>query len=288
MASLPQQPSAEAALAKARAVIQWREAGYPLRTEGQGPWLEHLTDELEYPPSLDTLILAPWGLTTLPPEIALLEGVEYLFLQHNQLTSIDTQLIAGLGIKSLMLTGNPLQTVPASLFEIDSLQDLYLDSTQITTLPLPSLNLEHLEMLNLSGNPQLTLPEGLLSRLPNLKSLILDGYAHTEMPPEVLQMSKLKQLSLDHSKIKVLPDAIAAMTGLGQLSLEHAQLTTLPKSLTSISNLSQAGRKLNFMGLKLQGNPFTDKQLRKIVKLKNPDRTEQAMAWAAKFGSVQA
>jgi hypothetical protein len=28
-------------------------------------------------------------------------------------------------------------------------------------------------------------------------------------------------------------------------------------------------------------------QLRKIAKLKNPARTEQAMAWAAEFGLVQ-
>jgi Leucine-rich repeat (LRR) protein len=288
MASKLKRQSAESALAKARAVIQWREAGYPFPTETRGPWLDHLTDELESPPPLDTLILAPWGLTTLPPEISSLKGVEFLFLQYNQLATIDTKMIAGLGLTSLMLTGNPLQSVPASLFDIDSLQDVYLNDAQLTTLPLPSSNLERLAMLNLSNNPHLTLPKGFLARLPNLKSLMLDGYAHADVPAEVLQLTQLKQLTFDHSKISALPDAIATMTGLRQLSLEHAQLTSLPKSLATMSGLAEAARKLNFMGLKLQGNPFADKQLRKIAKLKNPARTEQAMAWAAEFGSVQA
>jgi Leucine-rich repeat (LRR) protein len=288
---MPSKLSSSAAkngLAKAKAIIQWREAGYPSPTDVQGPWLDHLSDELDDPPSADMLILAGLGLTSLPAEIAQLKGVEFLFLQHNQLASIDVSMIAGMGLKSLTLTGNPLQSVPAALFDIATLLDIYLDGAKLTTLPVPQASVEHVEILNLCSNPHLTLPEGFLLRLPNLKSLLLDGYAHTDIPPEVVHMPKLKQLSFDNSKITSLPDAIASMAELRQLSIEHAQLTSLPKSLAGMTQLHDIAKKISFMGLKLAGNPFTDKQLKKIAKLNNPARTEQALAWAAEYGSAEA
>jgi hypothetical protein len=107
--------------------------------------------------------------------------------------------------------------------------------------------LKHLEMLNLSSNPQLTLPTGFLSHLANLKSLMLDGYAHADVPPETLQIAQIKQLTFDHSKISALPDSIAGTTGFRQLCLEHAQLAGLPTSLATMSVLREAARRLNFM-----------------------------------------
>jgi Leucine-rich repeat (LRR) protein len=287
MPATPLPNAADTALAKARAIIQWREAGYPDPADTRGPWLDHLSDELENPQSADTLILACLGLTSLPAEIAQLKGVEFLFLQHNQLASIDVSMIAGMGLKSLTLTGNPLLIVPASLFGMDTLLDIYLDEAQLTTLPMPQASAGHLEILNLCSNPYLTLPEGFLLRFPNLKSLLMDGYAHTEIPPEVMQMAKLKQLSFDNSQITSLPDTIGVMKGLRQLSLENAQLTSLPKSLAGLAGLQEAAQKISFMGLKLVGNPFKDKQLKKIAKLNNPARTQQALAWAAEYGSVE-
>jgi Leucine-rich repeat (LRR) protein len=275
----------ELAQLKAKSMIAWRAAGYPDAADKKGPWLEHLSLDDYNPQSFDTLDLAGLGLTQLPAELAQLQGVEYLMLQANQLSSIDTTLLKNLRLKSLSLTNNPLVAIDAALFEIDTLVDLYLDSTALAALPTPRSKVTQLEMLNLSDNPKLALPEGFFAQFPNLKSLILDGYSHASFPAGITQLSQLKQLSLDKSGISALPAGIAALAQLRQLSIEHAKLRTLPKALASMQGLNELARKLNFMGIKLAGNPFTDQELRKIAKLKNPDRTERVLAWAGEHGS---
>ena len=178
--------------------------------------------------------------------------------------------------------------MPEALFHLGSLRELYLCDMPLLTLPIPKADVPHIVMLNLADNPKLTLPPGALLRFTGLRSLILDGYAAAQFPNDVLQLRALKQLSLDRTQFKQLPSAICELERLGQLSLDNAQLSTLPSSLAAHANLIKAAAKLNFMGLKIANNPFSDKALRTIAKMKNPDRTLQALAWAGEHGCVEA
>ncbi|HLW03075.1 MAG TPA: leucine-rich repeat domain-containing protein [Ktedonobacterales bacterium] len=52
--------------------------------------------------------LAKRGLTTLPPEVGKLEGLEKLYLAGNQLTHLPAELGQLSQLRSLSLMGNPL------------------------------------------------------------------------------------------------------------------------------------------------------------------------------------
>ena len=276
----------ETALLKARAIMAWRDAYYPDASESDGPWLEHLTpQDMQSPPDGDVLNFAGLGLTKLPEELGDADSVGFLFLQSNQLESIDASLLSGMGLTSLCLSGNPLKQVPEALFHIESLLDLYLNDTPLQTLPVPTADVPHFATLNLADNPRLTLPPGFLPRFTQLKALILDGYAAADFPRDVLALTRLKQLSLERTRFCQLPADIARLTDLRQLALDDAQITTLPKSIATMLSLAGPAAKLNFMGLRLAKTPFVDKELKKIAKLKNPARTLEAMAWAAAHGA---
>lgn len=80
------------------------------------------------------------------------------------------------------------------------------------------------------------------------KSLRLNGYKLTEVPPEVEQLTALKELNLDNNAIGELPASIKALLVLEDLSIQYNQLKTLPKELAELPKLKH---------LRLQDNQLT-------------------------------
>lgn len=281
---LPDELTSEQGLQIASDRIDWRNAGRPDPSDA-GDWTDD--EKLSYVfgrHSHDTLELGSLRLTQLPPKLFRMEGLSYLFLPNNRLEVLPAEFCGTLRLEGLVLDRNPLRSVPVELFEMPGLQHLSLSGTPLVELPLPRRDNPDVRGLIFDDTRWLEFPSGFLSRFPNLKSLSFSRSEQVVIPPEVFGLSDLMQLCADGNQIKVLPAEIGRLSNIQSLQLKDCELTTLPKALGQLTQLEKKAGVGPF-GLHIGGNPFKDKELKRIAKLKNPAMTTEALAWARDNGS---
>ncbi|PPD46608.1 MAG: hypothetical protein CTY15_00930 [Methylocystis sp.] len=279
----PESVSEEEGWHLARDRIAWRSQGYPDPSSFEGWSGDGQVDYLLSRPTPDTLDLSGLGLRRLPQELSEAIGLSFLFLDSNRLESVPVELLENLSLESLSLFANPLREAQAALFALPGLKDLYLGRTPMTRLGVPPKPVETLQMLTLDMTEWLDVPEGFLAALPNLTALSMDNAFRKEIPPEAFGLKNLRQLSFAGNALSALPPEIGRLSNLRSLNLEGCKLQSLPRALAGLQGLADAA-KSEIMGLRIAGNPFRDKELKRIAKLKNPERTLAALDWADRFG----
>lgn len=265
--------------------IAWRNAGRPDPSEF-GDWTDD--EQLSYVfgrHSQDTLELGALKLRQIPQELLQTEGVSYLFLMNNRLEMLPPEFCEKLRLEGLVLDRNPLRSVPADLFEMPGLDNLSLSSTPILELPVPRHANPTLKSLILDDMHWLDIPHGFLSSFPNLRALSFERSEQQRIPPDTFDCAQLVQLCVGGNPLKTLPSEIGRLDKLISLKLGDCQLTTLPKTLGKLTSLEAKAGSGPF-GLHIAGNPFKDKELKRIAKLKNPAMTIEALAWARDNGTV--
>ncbi|KAI9485944.1 MAG: Endonuclease/exonuclease/phosphatase [Benjaminiella poitrasii] len=110
-----------------------------------------------------TLDIGGVGLNNIAPVLWSYEFLTVLYLNHNNLTELTSDVAKLVNLKTLDISGNKLKSVPPELGMLIKLQDLLLFDNNITTLPNELGTLCELEMLGLEGNPI----------QPEIKSLLL-------------------------------------------------------------------------------------------------------------------
>ena len=134
-------------------------------------------------------------LTSLPESIRLLQKLEILSLDENQLTSLPESIGELRSLKNLDLNENQLTSLPESLGNLQNLKRLYLSDNKLTVLPESLGNLQNLEWLFLSKNQLTSLPES-LGNLQNLEWLIIRNNDEiTSLPESFRNLQKLKRLA---------------------------------------------------------------------------------------------
>uniref|UniRef100_A0A9E8CU81 Disease resistance R13L4/SHOC-2-like LRR domain-containing protein n=1 Tax=Bosea sp. NBC_00436 TaxID=2969620 RepID=A0A9E8CU81_9HYPH len=264
--------------------IAWRAEGRP-DPSTLDKWPDD--DDLDYllsRHSHDTLDLNSLKLRKVPDELYQSEGIKFLFLMDNRIETIPDDFGEALRLEQLSLFGNPLREVPASLLLMEGLEGLDLGRSALTKLPhleRPSVSIRR---LGLERTEWLEIPEGYLANFPNLRSLSLGHSYRHKIPEEVFDLSELIQLDFEGHSLKVLPAQIGRLTKLLSLQLRDCNVETLPKELGELTKLEEKAGRGPF-GLHIAGNPFKDKELKRIAKLKNPQQTIEALAWARANGS---
>ena len=200
--------------------------------------------ELALLTGLDWLGLARNQLTgPIPAELGRLANLEVLGLDGNQLTgTIPPQLSNLTNLQWLALTSNRLSgAIPAELGSLDNLENLYLSNNRLTgTLP-PQLNdLTKLEDLDLSGNRLSGPISGKFNNLTSLKNLYLnDNQFSGVLPAELGDLESLEWLGLPRNQFTgSIPTELEDLTNLKVLGLDGNQLTgTIPPQLSNLTNL---------------------------------------------------
>ena len=194
---------------------------------------------------------------TYPGLFSGLEGLENLFLNNNELKSLDVHMFRGLkrlydldlsynniynlpdgvfseleSLKCLILTANNLTIVTARLFQgLDELTDLYLNKNKLVTLTqdlFSHLAKQKLHVLDLQENLLTTLPFDIFKGLVNLENLRLQRNKLTILSDELFaDLKRLSYLFIDHNLFQTLPTTILGMAQLRMLTLNHNQLTLL-------------------------------------------------------------
>lgn len=282
---LPDDLTSEQGLQIASDRIDWRNAGRPDPSEA-GDWTDD--EKLSYVfgrHSNDTLELGSLKLRQLPPKLFRVKGLSYLFLPNNRLEMLPAEFCERLTLEGLHLDRNPLRSVPAELFEMPGLQHLSLSGTPLVELPLPRRDNPDVRGLIFDDMHWLDFSDGFLSRFPKLKSLSFSRSQQVSIPQAVFNLPELIQLCANGNPIKVLPAEIGQVGNLQSLQLKDCELTTLPKALGQLTQLEKKAGSGGPFGLHIGGNPFKDKELKRIAKLKNPVMTTEALAWARDNGS---
>ena len=182
------------------------------------------------------------GLTTLPGEIGQLGNLTTLYLDGNQLTTLPGEIGQLGNLTTLDLRGNKLTTLPGEIGQLGNLRKLDLRYNQLTTLPGEIGQLGNLTWLDLSYNQLTTLP-GEIGQLGNLTELYLSGNQLTTLPGEIGQLGNLTILDL-RGKLTTLPGEIVQLGNLTILGLSR-KLTTLPGEIGQLGNLRKLDLRYN-------------------------------------------
>ena len=153
------------------------------------------------PVRVTSLVLVSEGLTgTIPPDLARLDGLEYLWLGYNQLTGEIPAALGGLAsLKSLLFNRNRLTgAVPRELGGLSRLESLWLNENQLSgEIPASLGDLGNLRQLLLAGNRLSGAIPSVLGDLSNLEHLKLNYNQLTgEIPATLGRLSNLKDLLL--------------------------------------------------------------------------------------------
>ncbi|KAJ7999523.1 hypothetical protein DPEC_G00195310 [Dallia pectoralis] len=167
---------------------------------------------------------------------ARLQGLERLYLQHNNLTSAPTNLPRTL--RDLRLNNNHINTItPAALGGMDNLTILYLSNNDLTEMGTSLTGLNSLTLLDVSGNRLNKVPEGLPE---HIHQLYLESNAISTLPEGFLgKFTQLQYIRMGHNQLtdKGIPRGTFNVTGLVELDLSFNQLERIPPVSHTLEHL---------------------------------------------------
>lgn len=222
-----------------------------------------------FPPSLSSLHIGRNQLTSLNGTVRDLGNLKMLFINSNNLTTLEGELPTGTdNLFMLMAMDNLLESLPEALKNYHNLDTIFLDENLLTTLNRTFAQSKRLRALYASRNKieylatnefeealnidEVHLEENLLTSLNGsivpLTKLRLANFSYNEIAEfalaEIYGLKSLRKLELSHNKISRLlgfgdrADGLPRNKyGLGELRLEHNLLESLDGHLMGFSKL---------------------------------------------------
>lgn len=199
----------------------------------------------------------------LPHQLELLETLTYLDVRFNKCTNVD-DLGRLPNLKTLQAAGNKISRIDGGFRRLRNLQ---LESNPVTNLRLKDI-LESLETLDLSKAQLSTVPGFLVSRIPNVESLILDSNVLSSLPSEICNLSKLVFFSASRNNLDALPNNFSRLANLQYLDLHSNNIGRLQQEIWDLKSLVM----FNISSNLLSDFPYPTDQV--VASLK--DRSENA------------
>ncbi|KAJ3603223.1 hypothetical protein NHX12_030966 [Muraenolepis orangiensis] len=167
---------------------------------------------------------------------AKMQGLDRLYLQHNNLTRIPQNLPGSL--RDLRLNHNSIQKViPAELDRMENLTILYLHDNAVTDVGTSLKGLKSLILLDISGNHLKTVPQGLPEEL---HQLYLESNSIDSLPENFLAgVPQLQYIRMAHNQLtdKGIPQNTFNVTGLVELDLSFNKLERIPLVSVTLQHL---------------------------------------------------
>ncbi|KAF3689692.1 Fibromodulin [Channa argus] len=165
-----------------------------------------------------------------------LTSLERLYLQHNNMTSIPSNLPRSL--RDLRLNHNKIEKVtPSDLQGMDNLTILYLHDNAVTDMSTSLKGLKSLTLLDISSNKLTQVPEDLPE---HLHQFYLESNTISSLPDDFLQrFTQLQYIRLAHNQLtdKGIPPNTFNVTGLVELDLSFNKLERIPLVSTTLQHL---------------------------------------------------
>lgn len=175
------------------------------------------------------------GIHKVIPEIARLDGLEYLVLEGDfpetpvsmgQLRSLDY----------LEIGSDKLSDIGDWLGNLRYLETLIIHSRSLAKLPGSASKLKRLRRLDLSNNLLDSLPEG-IGNFVALEELILNNNRFQTLPSGIGNCTRLTDLQLNDNELKSLPATIGKLTELFFLFLRENQISGFPEEISNLKKI---------------------------------------------------
>jgi len=167
---------------------------------------------------------------------AKMQGLERLYLQHNNLTRIPPNLPRSL--RDLRISDNQINKVtPAALEGMDDLTILYLHNNALSDMGTSLRGLKSLTLLDISGNKLKKVPEALPE---HIHQLYLESNSIESLPDGFLNsFSQLQYVRIAHNQLtdRGIPPNTFNVTGLVELDLSFNKLERIPPVSSSLQHL---------------------------------------------------
>ena len=185
---------------------------------------KRLGDNLD---QIESLNLTNRGLKELPPFIASLTHLKFLYLDNNRLIFVPE-------IGKLVL-----------------LEEISIENNELTLIPEAFNHLRNLKLLNLSKNHLKCLNSSLFCGLSNLTTLWLNNCELMYLPKEIGSLKYLEKFGIKNNSLQDLPDEIGLLPKLQWLNIEKNELLYLPRQFDLLKSLNY----LNLSRNKLENVP---------------------------------
>jgi leucine-rich repeat protein SHOC2 len=194
-------------------------------------------------------------LKALPAKVCQLTSLERLWVSHNRLSSLPSQLDQITTLREVFLHRNNLEEMPLCLCNLPNLHLLWLNNNKITRIPDEIAKLKSLKRLHLDSNFIKDFPTS-LCELTQLEVLYLNHNAIDQINEDVGNLVNLKRLYLDHNKITDIPYGVTKLVNILLLLLDDNEIRSVRREFSVYqANMESAGKVVS-----LKNNPFVTPQ----------------------------
>ncbi|RCS27156.1 hypothetical protein DUT90_08610 [Polaribacter sp. WD7] len=223
--------------------------------------LETVFQQIQRPEKLEVLILDSLDIKELPKNIQRFVNLKHLSLNNNPLLDLEKtfELVKFLPISFLNLQHNNLTTITTQITKLSSLKAINLSHNQITSVET------YQNLGKLSSLKSLWLNYSQLQNLPNeigeissLKNLYLEHNFLKDLPKTIKKLLKLNVFHVGHNNFDALPIQLIHMPKLILLHINNCKIKTISNDF--------ATSKISIKGIVLNNNQLSSREQEKWKK----------------------
>uniref|UniRef100_A0A914DKQ5 Ras suppressor protein 1 n=2 Tax=Acrobeloides nanus TaxID=290746 RepID=A0A914DKQ5_9BILA len=184
------------------------------------------------------------------------ERITRITLSHNKLTTVPPNISDLVGLEYLNLWNNHIEELPPSISSLPNLKILNVGMNRLNKLPRGFGSFAKLEILDLTYNnlKEQSLP-GNFFFMPTLRALYLGDNDFESFPEDVHNLSNLQILVLRENDLIDLPRQLATLDKLRELHIQGNRLQVVPPELGAL-DLIDNNKKQSTKTLRVENNPW--------------------------------
>ncbi|XP_059834445.1 leucine-rich repeat-containing protein 10 [Hypanus sabinus] len=153
------------------------------------------------------LYLSNNNLSSLPPELHLLNCLQILALDFNRFKELPQVVCRLRQLSALYLGNNYLSDLPAELSSLAELKTLWIEGNCFEEVPRVVSQLKHLRILHAGCNQLRELPTDLW-HLRELQNIWISSNLFSDFPKVLLEIESLEIIDMDRNSIKFFPSLV--------------------------------------------------------------------------------
>lgn len=212
---------------------------------------------------------------SVPTSLCSFVHLERLWISHNNLSELPTEMNQLKNLKQLFLHYNAFVSIPECIFEMSSLEILWMSSNELKGIPSAISKLTSLRQVHFEHN-NLEYFQEALCELPALEVLYLNHNLLVSISPNISQVANtLRRFYLNYNKIATIPETICTLYKLELLYLHNNNISSVPSKFDSFcTSLKEKNKAI----VQVNNNPYVLPKPRVKLSVGGPPPTLQVQS----------